>query len=187
MFDKPTIYSKLEDAEFTKKIILNKNLIKFQPNKNRLLAAKEIQPEISAESTFSRQQTPSQNMSYAEYFQDKYKIEVANKTQPMVEVCHVECYLHFLIKPIELKKENVEKKRKYKELFIAEHLTVLPFTMNQAVSFFMLPAIFHRLNCFLKALKLKAQIEMQIIKDLKITNVIILRQLLYPHFLYTDK
>ena len=64
-----------------------------------------------------------------------------------------------------------KSKIKYRELFISEHVIVLPFEIDKIIFFKMLPAIFHRSNYLLKSNKLRKLIEKQIKIDLNIDKV----------------
>jgi hypothetical protein len=170
-FEKFTVYDKLKDLNFIEKAIENKNLVNFNSNKKRLVIIKEVNYHLNEATPFPKQENGSM-LTYADYFREKYSIEAEKKNQPLVEINQTEMNSNFLLKTPEFKKARSQKKRKYQEFFLAEHLNILPFTQNQMCTLFMLPVVFYRLNCLLKALKLKNIIEKQIINDLNIVNVI---------------
>jgi hypothetical protein len=167
-FEKPTVYEKLGEPGYIEQAIRNQNLVKFKQNKNRIFNIKQIEQTLKASSKFLKL---TDEITFSQYFEEKYRLQTSYKDQSLVELVQVECNLNYLLKTINFKKEKPDKIRKYPELFLSEHVYFLPFTKKQTYTLIMVPAIIHRFDCLLRALKLKNQIEMQIIKDLNITNV----------------
>jgi hypothetical protein len=167
-FEKFTVYEKLSEPGYIEQAIRNQNIVKFKRNKNRIFCIKQIEKTLKASSKFLKL---TNEIAYSQYFEEKYGLETSDKDQSLIELIQVDYNLNFLLKTINFKKEKPDKIRKYPEFFLSEHVFFLPFTKKQTYTLILVPAIIHRLDCLLRALKLKNQIEMQIIKDLNITNV----------------
>ena len=170
-FENFYVYDKLNDTEFIEQAIQNEIIVKFKQNKNRLFTIKEIDEKIRASDTFPNICDDNKQMTYAQFFEEKYGLKTIDINQPLAELAQYHLNLNFLLKSSNFKKERPEKKRKFKELFLLEHIFFLPFTKNQTNTLIMCPAVIHRLDCLFRASKLKNQIEMHIVKDLNITNV----------------
>ena len=170
-FGKCSLYEKRNEPDCIEQIIENKNIVKFKSNRNRLFIIKQIEETVRASNNFPKKCDNDEQITFAQFFKEKYGLETTEISQPLVELTQVEISLNFLLKPIVFKKEKPEKIRKFKELFLLEHVIILPFTKSQTNTLTLCPAVIHRLDCLFRALKLKNLIEIQITKDLNITNV----------------
>lgn len=96
----------------------------------------------------------SKNKSFREYFKSKYEKETVNEDQPMVELER--------IRGVRLMHLNRKKKSKsdnpqpsdYAELYISEHVYLLPFNLNIMRRVELMPSIYYRMNTILRARKL---------------------------------
>ena len=131
---------------------------------NRLLQIKEIDKTLNPISVF-----PTEETTFKEYFLEKYGMHTTNDLQPLIEIISCKFNINFILRSFD--EPNDEKSSIVRYLFIAEHLTVLPFHVEYLKSLSMIPAIFHRLNSVKKAQKLKDLIENSIVQTLNFKKV----------------
>lgn len=148
---------------------LTNKIFKLKMNQFRLLKFRMLDTKLNPLSLFKRD-NDSITSSFKDYFKEKYGIETEEMNQPLVELNSIDYQRNFIAKPRKLKKLKSEKERTYRELFICEHVTIIPFEVCHLVMLHMLPTIFYRTNCLLKLNELKALIENQIRIDLKINT-----------------
>lgn len=148
---------------------LETKLFKIKMNKNRLLKFKTIETKLNPLSLLKK--SDSMTLCFKDYFKQNYDIETQDEDQPLVELSTIDIQKNFIFKTKKLKKTKPDKEKSYRELFICEHVIILPFEANQLIMLQMLPAIFYRTNCLLKLKILKNLIENQICMDLKINTV----------------
>lgn len=164
-----TIYQQLKEDPSIENALKKNYICKFIGSKNRLFYVKGFDKTITPTSEFDRKDNKVQ---FSAYFNEKYELITADLEQPMLELCNIVLNTNFLVKTSSFKKEiGKEKKSNYRELFIPEHVRILPFTMNYLYPCYMLPDIFHRTNCLLKANQFRISIEKRLIESLKISNV----------------
>ena len=167
--DEKTLYQQLKEDPSIEKALENKYICKFVGYKYRLLYVKGFDKTITPTSKFDRKDNKVQ---FSDHFNETYKLQTNDLEQPMVELVHIDINTNFLIKTSSFKKYiGREKKSNYRGLFIPEHVRILPFTMNYLYPCYMLPNIFHRTNCLLKANQFRISIEKRLIENLKISNV----------------
>ena len=116
--------------------------------------------------------------TFKAYFEEKYAASTSDLTQPLVELDSLHLHAAFLSKSVNSvvsssansgKSRTPDKKSKsFRSLFIVEHVIVLPFRVDELVPYLMLPAVFHRANCLLKARKLRRLVARSIFADLAI-------------------
>ena len=132
----------------------------------RLFRIKQIDFDKTPLSTFDL-------TSFKSFFEQKYELPTQIDTQPLVELVHIETNMNFILRN-QMDTDTLvcqEKNARYRQLFIAEHLTVLPFNISQLKVLLMLPALFYRMNSLLKAQKLKNLIQLSISQSLNINQV----------------
>jgi hypothetical protein len=107
--------------------------------------------------------------NFLTYFLEKYSVETKHLDQPMVELKSLIVSSNYLSR-MSGKSSSINH-LKYKELYISEHVKLLPFKVNYVYNLHILPDIFYRLNCLLKANELKLLIESKIMQSLNISQV----------------
>ncbi len=161
--DLSQLITKLDiDAEVIK---LN-NLAKNQSR--RLFAIKDIIKNMSTVTEFPT----NASSNFKDHFSREYGLKTLKDDQPLIEVESYKLNMNFILKKelisdCGMNQKNI-KIKKHKNLFIGEHLKVLPFHSRSLLVLSMLPAIFHRINSLLKAEKLRQVFEKNIHKTLKL-------------------
>jgi hypothetical protein len=146
---------------------LTNKLFKLKMDKRRLLKFKMLETKLNPLSLFKK--SDSTTSSFRDYFKQKYDIDTEEElNQPLVELNTIDYHRKFISKIQKLNKSGTEKEKAYRELFICEHVIILPFETSQLSMLLMIPSIFYRINCLLKLSKLKNLIENQLRMDLKI-------------------
>lgn len=115
-------------------------------------------------------------VNYADYFNKRYKQVVTDMNQSMIEVERSPSPgFNFLLRSglvkTSMKKAKINPNKIH---YAAEHLEIIPFKKKEIGIVFMLPNIFHRLNCLLKTAKFKKNMEKELIQKLNITNKVLL-------------
>ena len=150
-------------------IDVQNRLVKTVINANRLFSLKEVLPTMSPMSEFPK---PDKSPNFLNYFLEKYSVETKSVDQPLVELKSLVLSANYLTrmsgKPPSTNHLN------YKELYISEHVKLLPFKADYVHNLHILPDIFYRLNCLLKANELKMLINGEIQQTLNIPQVRIL-------------
>ncbi len=147
---------------------LETKLFKLKMNGNRFLKFKTVETKLNPLSLFKKADS---TLCFKDYFKQNYDIETQDEDQPLVELSTINIQKNFISKTKKLKKTKPDKELPYRELFICEHVIILPFESTQLIMLQMLPVIFYRTNCLLKLKILKNLIENQICMDLKINTV----------------
>lgn len=142
-------------------------IVKFNAKVKRLMIVKDLDFTMSPLSKFPNEELAK---TFSEYHQIKNGLSTLHDDQPLVEINYLNINANFILRNSGYKISRKEKSRNTRELFLMEHLTPIPIKENQLSLFSMLPSIFYRVNCILKAKKFQLMVEKQILSSLKLEN-----------------
>lgn len=143
-------------------------LAKFEGVHRKLCVIKQVHYDMTPLTPFPNTVKAG---NFKEYHQNVNKLPTSKDTQPLVEVEKFSLNSNYILRSRTLKTSTQEKKPNYKELYILEHLKLIPFESDHINLFSMLPTIFYRANSILKAQKFQLLIENYIKENLKIEQV----------------
>jgi hypothetical protein len=134
----------------------------------RFMLIKHIDESLTPDSPFPDK---SKAKTFREYLSRRNKIEMLVDKQPMVEVNYISTRSTFQQQPKASSASKNAKENRYKILYPAEYLIVMPFKESEFNLTMIIPDILHRANCLLKVRKFQYSIESLLVDKLNIEKV----------------
>ena len=162
-----SVWTKLQSIENYDQFSLKGFLIKARSDQ-RLRVIKEIKCLMNPQSPFPNR---SLARTFSEYFENHRSLMTTSNEQPLVEAEFLNLNQNFILRSNDYQVAKQKKLTKLEFIYIAEHLSFIPFTEKEAFCLFMIPSIFYRVNHLLKTRKLKLIIENEMLNNLNIQKV----------------